>query len=94
VWRKFDHAAGLEKCSDPFVFANFLVGAGFSGALCDGICLGFNHSFGGDTAIEVGGGIKIPAKGPNGSTGFMVPLFPLPFTQGDAKPSSQNGSDK
>jgi filamentous hemagglutinin len=45
--------------------------------------LGANHAFGGDTAIEIGGGIKVPAKGGSASTGVLLPAFSLPFTDGD-----------
>jgi hypothetical protein len=47
------------------------------------LCVGDNHAYGGDTAIEVGGGIKVPAKGGSASTSVMVPVFSLPFASGD-----------
>lgn len=67
--------------------ANLLTGAGINGTACYLLCLGANHSYGGDTAIEVGAGIGAPAKGGSGSTGVMKPLFSLPFTNGDKPPS-------
>ena len=71
----------------PTISANktaaLLSGAGFNASVCAILCVGGNHAYGGDTAIEVGGGIKVPAKGGTASTGVMVPVFSLPFTSGD-----------
>jgi hypothetical protein len=63
---------------------DFLTGASFDASACAILCLGANHAYGGDTAIEIGGGIKVPAKGGAFSTGGMVPVFTLPFTSGDS----------
>ncbi|MFC0087372.1 hemagglutinin repeat-containing protein, partial [Dyella flava] len=62
---------------------DFLTGASFNTSLCAILCAGANHAYGGDTAIELGGGIKVPAKGGAISTGVMAPIFSLPFTSGD-----------
>ncbi|KLD63059.1 filamentous hemagglutinin N-terminal domain-containing protein [Dyella japonica] len=62
---------------------DFLTGQSSSGTLCAVLCVGANHAAGGGTSIEVGGGIKVPAKGPSISTGVMSPVISLPFTQGD-----------
>jgi filamentous hemagglutinin len=69
--------------------ASLLTGAGFDVAGCYVLCVGANHAFGGDTALEVGAGIRVPIKAPTGSTGVMMPLFSLPFTPGDQPPASQ-----
>lgn len=65
--------------------ASLLRGAGGGASACYILCAGFNHAYGGDTAIEVGAGIGAPSKGASGSTGLMVPWFSLPFTTGDKK---------
>lgn len=74
------NAAGINT-------ANLLTGAGINGSACYVLCVGLNHSYGGDTAIEVGAGIGTPAKGGSGSTSVMKPLFSLPFTNGDKPPN-------
>jgi filamentous hemagglutinin len=69
--------------------ASLLTGAGFNATGCYVFCVGANHAYGGDTAIELGAGIKVPAKGVSGSTGAMELIFSLPFTPGDQSPTSQ-----
>lgn len=74
---------GLPSAERSSNTADFLAGAGISGTLCRVICIGINHSYGGNTAFELGAGFKTPAKGVSGSTGVMYPVFSLPFTSGD-----------
>jgi filamentous hemagglutinin len=69
--------------------ANLLTGAGADVTACYVFCVGANHAYGGDTAVEIGAGIKVPAKGVSGSTGVMKPIFSLPFTPGDQPPAGQ-----
>jgi hypothetical protein len=62
---------------------NLLTGAGVDLSICSFLCVGASHAYGGDTALELGGGIKLPIKGLSGSSGVMTPVFHLPFTTGD-----------
>jgi hypothetical protein len=70
--------------------ANFLKGSGINGSACYVLCFGVNHSYGGDTGIEVGLGVGSPAKGVSGSTGVMTPAFNIPFTPGDDSTSKED----
>ena len=74
--------------------ARFLSGASVEGVICDVLCIGANHSMGGDTSVELGMGVKVPAKGGSGSTGVMAPVFVLPFTSGDGDDDDDKPSIK
>lgn len=54
---------------------NFLSGAGSSAAGCYLLCFGFNHAYGGSTAIELGWGLGVKDKiSGSGGTGITVPI--------------------
>lgn len=74
---------GESSAQSATTTKNFLTGGSGTVSACLVLCVTANKSYGGPTAIEVGAGIKAPAKGVSGSTGVMTPWFKLPFTPGD-----------